>query len=132
LTYIMFLGENKCVCLIFIGVLIVDALRVIKMTLYANKKKSRPDIKEYLVALKWVTFAVLGLIISGSFFYNIVRWYVYKNDYITKQDHSTTSLTGELPKFKDILTWMDYFLLFFQKEIRKNEWAMPRIVVSFY
>ena len=48
LTFIMFVGENKCVCLVFIFVLFIDAFRAIKLSLYSNNSKNRPDIKEYL------------------------------------------------------------------------------------
>lgn len=132
LTYIMFLGENKCVCLIFIFVLIFDALRAIKLALYSSSKKNRPDIKDYLLTLKWVTFTVLSLIISGSFFYNIVRCYVYRDDEFPKDPNlKAEHLPQILVPFKNYLTWMDYFLLFFQKQegIESELILMPRIVI---
>lgn len=103
LVFIMFIGENKCVCLIYILILVVDSLRAIRLAL--NKKsKKRVEVKEYLIGLKWISFIVFSLIICGSFFYNIVRlWSRSAKFGINTEDWGV------------VLKWMDYILLFYEK-----------------
>jgi hypothetical protein len=130
LTYIMFLGENKCICLVFIIVLVFDALRAIRLALYTKRKRNQPDIKEYLLALKWVAFGIMSCIISGPFFYHLIRFFAVKQ-YIADgktENLTTTNLEPPLDRYKTYLTWMDYFMLFFQREDGMGSLIMPRIV----
>lgn len=76
MIYIMFIGDNKCVCLVFILMLLFDAIRAIYLAVY-SKNRNLMDIKDYLMVLKWVSFLMLCLIICGSLFYHIVRLLYY-------------------------------------------------------
>jgi hypothetical protein len=114
LMYIMFIGENKCVCLIFIFILTVDIVRAIRLALN-RKMKKKVEVKDYLIGLKWISFIVLAMLILGSFFYNIVRMWSISNKFGLDKNQWFT-----------ILEWMDYFLLFFEK----ND-IIPRSVHKF-
>jgi hypothetical protein len=125
IIYIMFIGENKCVCLVFIFMLLIDAIRAIKLSLYSSKKKRGPDIKDYLITLKWFTFFVMSLLISSAFFYNIVRCLVFEKnpDGAFNSESNLDKLPPGLDFYRTILKWMDNFLLFFERNS-----VIPRIV----
>lgn len=120
LVFIMFINENKCVGLVFIFILIIDALRAIKLSLY-TKDKHKVEVKDYLVSLKWLTFSTLGLIIFGSFFYNLIRlWRLKELEGMSVQ--SSRWQTIENTQFQ-YAQWMDYLMLFFEKN-----GMIPRLV----
>jgi hypothetical protein len=132
IIYIMFIGDNKCVCLVFILMLLFDAIRAIYLAVY-SKNRNLMDIKDYLMVLKWVSFVMLCLIICGSLFYHIVRLLYYcKSTGIKTEDcdgyiitirNWITSTDISYKLAETLLTKMDLMLLF----LETDSYA-PRIV----
>jgi hypothetical protein len=109
LLSIMFIDDNKCVCIVYIFILTVDAFRAIRLAIY-TKDKHKVDLRDYLVSLKWISFGMLSFIFCGSIFFNIAK--VWKINSAVK---SSTSLHPD-DLSKGYVRWLDNFLLFYEKE----------------
>lgn len=117
LIFVMFIDDNKCVCIVFIFILTVDAFRAIKLAIY-TKDKHKVDIKDYLISLKWISFGMLSFIICGSLFYNVSRALIIRDLGLYKQGIFVESTANEIiknSKYIGFIKWLDYFLLFFQQ-----------------
>ena len=99
-----------------------------KLTLVKNQQGRKVQIGEYVVILKWISFGVLGLMIFGSYIYNIIRNSIASAAYSKGNGFYDP---GVFAYYMDdsalkYLRLVDYFMLFFESD----KGMIPRNVTS--
>ena len=118
LIYVTFLNENHCIFLAYLIVILFDLFRIVKMIFHQKKSKAL-EIRDFVVSIKWISFTMVVLIVTGPLIYSSVR-----NYYLSKPGTSSEDALTKLNGIKWFFIVLNYLSLYIQGNPNKSNWII--------
>lgn len=120
LIYVTFLNENHCIFLAYLIVILFDLFRIVKMIFHQKKSKAL-EIRDFVVSIKWISFTMVALIVTGPLIYSSVRnYYLPKDPTKIKVVDAANRVDG----IRWFFIMLNYLSLYIQGNPNKNNWII--------